>query len=62
MLFGSEQDSMVSALAEARHTAYVHGRWVYTDNGNEHQYQVIEPTLPGSGDYSAYCAWREYCC
>jgi len=52
---------MVSALAEARHTAYVHGRWVYTDNGNEHQYQVIEPTLPGSGDYSSYCAWREYC-
>ncbi|XP_013387967.1 beclin 1-associated autophagy-related key regulator isoform X2 [Lingula anatina] len=57
----SEVDSMqlstVSALAEARRTAYVRGKWIYTDNGGELQYQVVDPKLPGHGDYSAYCAW-----
>lgn len=52
--------STVSALAEARRTAYIRGRWVYTDNGGEHQYCIVEPTLPGNGDYTAYSIWCKY--
>ena len=52
--------STVSALAEARHTSYIRGRWIYTDNGGEHQYQIIEPTLPGNGDYSPYIICCQY--
>ncbi|ELT88688.1 hypothetical protein CAPTEDRAFT_175681 [Capitella teleta] len=61
----SEEDvmaqSMVSALAEARHTAYVRGRWIYTDNSGELHYRIIEPSLPGNGDYSssAYNVWLQ---
>lgn len=47
----------VSALAEATRTAYVKGRWVYTDNSGELQHSIVAPTLPGSGDYSAYNLW-----
>lgn len=49
--------STVSALAEARHTAYIRGRWVYSDSDGELQYQIVEPTLPSNGDYSAYIMW-----
>ena len=49
--------STVSALAEARQTSYIRGRWVYTENAGELQYRIIEPTLPGNGDYSAYNLW-----
>ncbi len=49
--------STVSALAEARRTSYVRGRWIYTDNGGEYQYMIVEPNLPGNGDYSAYHIW-----
>ena len=52
--------STVSALAEARRTTYIRGRWVYTDNGSEQQYEVVEPSLPGNGDYSAYSLWGEW--
>ncbi|CAH1792349.1 unnamed protein product [Owenia fusiformis] len=56
-----EQDSMqmstVSALAEARRTSYIKGRWIYLDNGGELQYSIVEPTLPGNGDYSPYTIW-----
>lgn len=64
MISSSDSDSFaqdtVSALAEARHTSYIRGRWVYTENGSEHQYRVVEPLLPGCGDYSPYTMWREY--
>ncbi|KAK3093517.1 hypothetical protein FSP39_016691 [Pinctada imbricata] len=56
----SESDmavSTVSALREASHTAYVRGHWVYTDGSGEAQYRIVEPTLPCSGDYSAYHLW-----
>ena len=46
--------SMVSLLADARHTAYIKDRWVYTDSGWEQMYQIVAPTLPGNGDYTAY--------
>ena len=52
--------STVSALAEARQTSYIRGRWVYTENAGELQYRIIEPTLPGNGDYSAYNLWRKF--
>ncbi|XP_061174725.1 beclin 1-associated autophagy-related key regulator-like [Saccostrea echinata] len=57
----SETDSMavstVSALRDASHTAYVRGQWVYTDGSGEAQHRIVEPTLPCSGDYSAYNLW-----
>lgn len=49
----------VSALAEATRTAYVKGRWVYTDSTGELHHSIVAPTLPGSGDYSAYNLWGE---
>lgn len=51
--------STVSALRDASHTAYVRGQWVYTDGSGEAQYRIVEPTLPCSGDYSAYNLWGE---
>ena len=53
--------STVSALAEARHTAYIRGRWVYTDNcSGELQYRVVDPSLPANGDYSPYNMWCKF--
>ncbi|XP_072027451.1 beclin 1-associated autophagy-related key regulator-like [Amphiura filiformis] len=52
-----EDDELVAALiAEARRTAYVRGRWVYTENSHEVQYSVVhsEVCLPANGDYSSY--------
>ncbi len=49
--------STVTALAEARQTSYIRGRWVYTENAGELQYSIVEPSLPGNGDYSAYNLW-----
>lgn len=53
----SSEFDTVSALAEATRTAYVRGRWVYTDNSGEMHFSIVSPTLPGSGDYSAYNLW-----
>lgn len=53
----SSEFDTVSALAEATRTAYVRGRWVFTDNSGEMHYSIVAPTLPGSGDYSAYNLW-----
>lgn len=50
----SDTSSTAWALAEALQTTYVRGRWIYTDASHETQYRVVEPLLPGSGDYSAY--------
>lgn len=46
-----------SALAEATHTAYVRGRWILQDSQNELQHIIVAPSLPNSGDYSAYNDW-----
>ncbi|XP_022196498.2 beclin 1-associated autophagy-related key regulator [Nilaparvata lugens] len=54
----SQEDcDTVSALAEASRTAYMGGRWVYTDSSGELQHCIVAPTLPGSGDYSSYNSW-----
>lgn len=54
----SDSDTM-NALAEATHTAYVRGRWVLQDSQSELQHVIVAPSLPGSGDYSAYNDWVE---
>lgn len=46
------QQSTVNLLADARRTAYVKGRWVFTDSGYEQLYRIVAPSLPSSGDYS----------
>ena len=48
----SQQQSTVRLLADARRTAYIKGRWVYTDTGCEQLYRIVSPMLPGNGDYS----------
>lgn len=53
----SSEFDTVSALAEATRTAYVRGRWVFTDSSGELHHSIVAPTLPGSGDYSAYNLW-----
>lgn len=54
----SQEDcDTVSALAEASRTAYIRGRWVYTDSSGELHHCIVAPTLPGSGDYSSYSDW-----
>ncbi|KAL5008839.1 hypothetical protein ScPMuIL_014420 [Solemya velum] len=49
--------STVRALKDASQTAYVKGRWVYTDNGGDMECRIVETKLPGNGDYSAYHIW-----
>lgn len=49
------------ALADASGTSYVRGRWINdAENASEVQHRIIAPTLPGSGDYSAYSLWGNY--
>lgn len=50
----SDPTDTVSALAEATRTSYVRGKWVFMDSSGELRYRIVAPTLPGSGDYSAY--------
>lgn len=47
----------VTALADATRTAYIRGRWVFTDSSGQLQHCIVSPSLPDSGDYSAYNAW-----
>ncbi|XP_012154073.2 autophagy related protein 14 isoform X4 [Megachile rotundata] len=61
-LCSSEEDAssdvVTCALADASGTSYVRGRWVNdTDNALEVQHRIVAPTLPGTGDYSAYSLW-----
>ncbi|KZC11185.1 PREDICTED: beclin 1-associated autophagy-related key regulator [Dufourea novaeangliae] len=61
-LCSSEEDTssdvVTCALADACGTSYVRGRWINdTDNSSEVQHRIIAPTLPGTGDYSAYSLW-----
>ncbi|KAL0280944.1 UNVERIFIED_CONTAM: hypothetical protein PYX00_002089 [Menopon gallinae] len=50
----SDPTDTVSALAEATRTSYIRGKWVFMDSSGEVRYRIVAPTLPGSGDYSAY--------
>lgn len=51
-------DIVTSALAEASGTSYVRGRWISDkENSSEIRHCIVEPTLPGTGDYSAYSHW-----
>ncbi|GAB6021093.1 hypothetical protein CHUAL_003726 [Chamberlinius hualienensis] len=58
-----QEDSLnqetISALAEATQTAFVSGRWVYTENSRKLSYRIVEPLIPANGDYSAYCEYVE---
>ncbi|KAJ9578806.1 hypothetical protein L9F63_004956, partial [Diploptera punctata] len=47
----------VTALADATRTAYIRGRWVFTDSSGQMQHSIVSPSLPDSGDYSAYNVW-----
>lgn len=58
----SAESDMVSALAEATHTTYIRDKWVYTDNSGELQHCIVAPSLPGSGNYSAYNVWGKSKC
>lgn len=53
----SESTDTVSALAEATRTSYIRGKWIFMDSSGELHYRIVAPTLPGSGDYSAYTVW-----
>uniref|UniRef100_A0A0K8SSI9 Beclin 1-associated autophagy-related key regulator n=1 Tax=Lygus hesperus TaxID=30085 RepID=A0A0K8SSI9_LYGHE len=52
-----EDEDTVSALEEACMTAYVQGKWVFTNVSSELQHCIVAPALPSSGDYSAYNDW-----
>ncbi|XP_034942631.1 beclin 1-associated autophagy-related key regulator [Chelonus insularis] len=62
-LYGSEEENLSSdivtcALADASGTSYVRGRWISeSENSLEMHHRIVAPTLPGSGDYSAYSLW-----
>lgn len=61
-LCSSEEDAntdvVTCALADASGTSYVRGKWINdTENISEIQHRIVTPTLPGSGDYSAYSLW-----
>ncbi|XP_076321736.1 beclin 1-associated autophagy-related key regulator-like isoform X2 [Tachypleus tridentatus] len=47
----------VADLAEAQQTTYVKGKWIYTDEDRNLQYQIVKSCLNGNGDYSAYSVW-----
>ncbi|KAF7990810.1 hypothetical protein HCN44_000615 [Aphidius gifuensis] len=51
-------DVVTCALADASGTSYVRGRWISdSENSLESHHRIVAPTLPGSGDYSAYSLW-----
>ncbi|XP_057337203.1 beclin 1-associated autophagy-related key regulator isoform X1 [Microplitis mediator] len=51
-------DVVTCALADASGTSYVRGRWISdSENSLEMHHRIVAPTLPGSGDYSAYSLW-----
>jgi len=55
------QEARIRAgLADACRTTYIRGRWVFTDSLGELQHCIVGPTLPGSGDYSAYNDWSKF--
>lgn len=50
----SDPSEMVNALAEAAQTTYFKDHWECTDYSGEMKYSIVAPTLPSSGNYSAY--------
>ncbi|KAL6252082.1 hypothetical protein P5V15_015065 [Pogonomyrmex californicus] len=51
-------DILTSALADASGTSYVRGRWISEKESSlEIHHCIVEPTLPATGDYSAYSLW-----
>ncbi|XP_030369880.1 beclin 1-associated autophagy-related key regulator [Scaptodrosophila lebanonensis] len=54
----SEEAETIAALADAKNTSYIRGKWVFHGSGiSEVQYRIVGPTLPANGDYSAYTDW-----
>lgn len=53
----SGESDIAKALSEATHTTYIRDTWIFTDNSSEYQHSIVLPTLPGSGNYSAYNLW-----
>ncbi|XP_059471775.1 beclin 1-associated autophagy-related key regulator [Neocloeon triangulifer] len=51
------EDSVTSAIAEASQMTFVRGQWVSSDCSGELHHCIVAPTLPISGDYSAYSMW-----
>ncbi|KAK0095124.1 hypothetical protein PV326_009180 [Microctonus aethiopoides] len=62
-LCGSDEENLSAdvvtcALADASGTSYVRGRWISdSENSLEMHHRIVAPTLPGTGDYSAYSLW-----
>ncbi|XP_034113142.1 beclin 1-associated autophagy-related key regulator [Drosophila albomicans] len=54
----SEEAETIAALADAKNTSYIRGKWVFHGSGiSEVQYRIVGPSLPANGDYSAYLDW-----
>ncbi|XP_005185860.2 beclin 1-associated autophagy-related key regulator [Musca domestica] len=54
----SEDAETIAALADAKNTSYIRGKWVIHSSGiSEMQYRIVAPSLPANGDYSAYLDW-----
>lgn len=59
----SSEDSMIACLSEAQRTVFVRDRWIQLSDHESTggiRYSVVAPTLPGSGDYSAYHDWGKF--
>lgn len=55
---GADDSETIAALADAKNTSYIRGKWVFHGSGiSEMQYRIIAPSLPANGDYSAYLEW-----
>ncbi|KAM7364534.1 autophagy related protein 14 isoform 1-T1 [Cochliomyia hominivorax] len=54
----SEDSETIAALADAKNTSYIRGKWIFHGSGiSEMQYRIVAPSLPANGDYSAYLDW-----
>uniref|UniRef100_A0A240SX83 Beclin 1-associated autophagy-related key regulator n=1 Tax=Glossina pallidipes TaxID=7398 RepID=A0A240SX83_GLOPL len=54
----SEESETIAALADAKNTSYIRGKWVFHGSGiSEMQYRIVAPSLPANGDYTAYIDW-----
>ncbi|XP_061387131.1 beclin 1-associated autophagy-related key regulator [Musca vetustissima] len=54
----TEDAETIAALADAKNTSYIRGKWVIHSSGiSEMQYRIVAPSLPANGDYSAYLDW-----
>lgn len=54
----TEELETIAALADAKNTSYIRGKWVFHGSGiSEVQYRIVAPSLPANGDYTAYIDW-----